>query len=69
MNVTGFSDALESSIHVQIDTALVIPVVSLPGLIILKLFAWLDRKHERRDAPDILKIVSEYADAGNEERL
>jgi predicted nucleotidyltransferase len=69
MNVTGFSDALESSIHVQIDTALVIPVVSLPGLIILKLFACLDRKHERRDAPDILKIVSENADAGNEERL
>ena len=29
----------------------------------------MDRKHERRDAPDILKIISEYADAGNEERL
>jgi predicted nucleotidyltransferase len=69
MNVAGFSEALESAIHVQIDTDLVIPVASLPGLIILKLFAWLDRKHERRDAPDILKIISEYADAGNEERL
>ena len=69
MNVAGFSDALESAMHVRIDTDLVIPVASLPGLIILKLFAWLDRKHERRDAPDILKILSEYADAGNEERL
>ena len=69
MNVAGFSDALESAIHVQGDTDLVIPVASLPGLIVLKLFAWLDRKHERRDAPDILKILSEYADAGNEERL
>ena len=46
-----------------------IPVASLPGLIVLKLFEWVDRKHERRDAPDILKIISEYADAGNEERL
>jgi predicted nucleotidyltransferase len=29
----------------------------------------VDRKHERRDAPDISKIISEYADAGNKERL
>jgi predicted nucleotidyltransferase len=69
MNVAGFSDALESAIHVRIDIDLAIPVASLPGLIVLKLFAWVDRKHERRDAPDILKIISEYADAGNEERL
>jgi predicted nucleotidyltransferase len=69
MNVAGFSDALESAIHVQIDSDLVIPVASLPGLIVLKLFAWVDRKHERRDAPDILKVLEEYADAGNEDRL
>ncbi len=69
MNVAGFSEALESAIQVQIDTHLVVPVVSLPGLTVLKVFAWVDRKHERRDAPDILKIISEYADAGNEERL
>jgi predicted nucleotidyltransferase len=69
MNVAGFSEAFESAILVQIDANLVIPVASLPGLIILKLFAWVDRKYERRDAPDILKIISEYADAGNEERL
>jgi len=52
MNVAGFSDALESAIQVQTDTDLAIPVASLPGLIVLKLFAWVDRKHERRDAPD-----------------
>jgi predicted nucleotidyltransferase len=69
MNVAGFKEALDSAIHVQIHTKLVVPVASLPGLIILKFFAWVDRKHERRDAPDILKIMSEYADAGNEERL
>lgn len=69
MNVAGFREALESAIHVQVDSDLVVPVASLPGLIILKLFAWADRKHEKRDAPDILKILIDYADAGNEDRL
>jgi len=69
MNVAGFREALESAIQVQVDIDLVIPVASLPGLIILKLFAWADRKHEKRDAPDILKIFADYADAGNEDRL
>src|SRR5205085_12544899 len=69
MNVAGFRDALESAIQVQVDADLVVPVASLPGLLILKLFAWADRKHEKRDAPDILKILTDYADAGNEDRL
>jgi predicted nucleotidyltransferase len=69
MNVAGFREALQSVIQVQVDIDLVIPVASLPGLIILKLFAWADRKHEKRDAPDILKILADYADAGNEDRL
>lgn len=69
MNVAGFREALESAIQVQVDSDLVVPVASPPGLIILKLFAWADRKHEKRDAPDILKILTDYADAGNEDRL
>ena len=69
MNVAGFREALEWAIQVQVDTDLVIPVASLPGLIILKLFAWADRKHEKRDASDILKILADYGDAGNEDRL
>ena len=69
MNAAGFRDALESAIQVQVDTDLVIPVASLPALMILKLFAWADRKHEKRDAPDILKILADYAGAGNEDRL
>lgn len=69
MNVAGFREALESALQVQVDGDLVVPVASLPGLIILKLFAWADRKHEKRDAPDILKILTDYADAENEDRL
>lgn len=29
----------------------------------------MDRKYEKRDAPDILTILSEYIEAGDEERL
>ena len=68
MNVAGFREALESALHVQVDTDLVILLASLPGLV-LRLFAWVDRKHEKRDAPDILKILADYTDAGNEDRL
>jgi predicted nucleotidyltransferase len=69
MRVTGFSDGLESAVPVRLDHNLVIPVVSLPVLLVLKLFAWADRKHEKRDAPDIYTLLRQYGDAGNEDRL
>ena len=69
MRVTGFSDGLESAVPVRLDQNLIIPVVSLPVLLVLKLFAWADRKHEKRDAPDIYTLLRQYGDAGNEDRL
>jgi predicted nucleotidyltransferase len=69
MRVTGFSDALASAAAVRLDKNLVISVVSLPILLVLKLFAWVDRKHENRDAPDIYTLLRQYGDAGNEDRL
>lgn len=69
MRVTGFSDGLESAVPVRLDKNLVIPVVSLPVLLVLKLLAWVDRKHEKRDAADIHTLLKEYGDAGNEDRL
>jgi len=69
MRVTGFSDALQSAVPVRLDDDLEIPVVSLPLLLVLKLFAWIDRKHEKKDAPDIYILLRQYGDAGNEERL
>jgi predicted nucleotidyltransferase len=69
MRVTGFSDGLESAVSVRLDQNLIIPVVSLPVLLVLKLFAWRDRKHEMRDAPDICTLLRQYGDAGNEDRL
>jgi predicted nucleotidyltransferase len=69
MRVAGFSDGMESSVPVRIADDLVVRVVSLPALLVLKLFAWLDRKHEKRDAPDIHTLLKDYGDAGNEDRL
>jgi len=69
MRVTGFSDGLESAVPVRLEKNLVIPVVSLPVLLVLKLLAWADRKHEKRDAADIHTLFKEYGDAGNEDRL
>jgi predicted nucleotidyltransferase len=69
MAVTGFSDGLESAVPVRLGQDLIIPVVTLPVLLVLKLFAWTDRKHEKRDAPDIYTLLKEYGDAGNEDRL
>lgn len=69
MRVTGFSDGLESAVPVRLSQNLIIPVVSLPILLVLKLFAWADRKYEKRDAPDIYSLLRQYGDAGNEDRL
>lgn len=44
-------------------------MVTLPLLLVLKLFAWVDRKYEKRDAPDIYTLLRQYGDAGNEDRL
>jgi predicted nucleotidyltransferase len=68
MNVAAFSDVFENSLRVQVHQDLIIPVASLPGLTVLKLFAWLDR-HEDRDVQDLRKLMETYTDAGNFDRL
>jgi predicted nucleotidyltransferase len=69
MRVTGFKDAFAGAVSVRLAPDLIIPVVSLSLLLVLKLFAWVDRKGERRDAEDIHTLLKQYGDAGNEDRL
>jgi len=69
MRVTGFRDALATAVPVRLANDLVVPVVSLPLLLVLKLFAWTERKSEKRDAEDIYTLLRQYGDAGNEDRL
>lgn len=70
MNVVGYQETLEAAESVQIETGLVVRVASLPGLAVLKLFAWADRGlADARDAVDLATLLRSYADAGNEDRL
>jgi predicted nucleotidyltransferase len=70
MSAAGYGDALKTAPLVQIETGLIIRVASLPGLAMLKLFAWQDRGLEdARDATDFVTLCQHYADAGNLDRL
>lgn len=70
MNVAGYHEALETAEHVKLEPTLTPRVVSLPGLAVLKIFAWGDRGSETsKDAEDLATLLRSYADAGNEERL
>jgi predicted nucleotidyltransferase len=70
MNVAGYKEALESAVEVQVAADLSIRVASLPGLSILKVFAWEDRGAEDpKDAIDLGTIMRKYGDAGNQARV
>ena len=47
MNVAAFSDVFKGALVVELEPTLQIPIPSLAGLVILKLFAWLDRRDGR----------------------
>jgi predicted nucleotidyltransferase len=70
LNVSGFEEALASSAWIEIEDGLTVHVASVPGLTLLKLAAWRDRGLEtNKDAADLYRLLTTYADAGNEDRL
>lgn len=70
MDVAGFREALSSAVVVRIDADLMIRVASIAGMAIMKLLAWKERGEENnRDAGDLHKLLGNYAQAGNEDRL
>jgi predicted nucleotidyltransferase len=72
MSVSGYQEALESALLVELDADLVeIKVVSLAGLAILKIFAWSERGTvtENKDALDLLTLLRTYHEAGNADRI
>jgi len=71
MSVSGYQEALESALLVELDTDLAINVVSLAGLAILKIFAWSERGTvtENKDALDLLTLLRTYHEAGNADRI
>ena len=70
MNVAGFRDAHASAVSVEVEPSIVISIASIPGLTILKLFAWVDRgQKDPKDALDIVTLLRQYNNAGNQERV
>lgn len=70
MNVAGYREALATALPVEIQPGFVVRVVSLPGLAILKVFGWASRgAGDPRDAIDLVTLLRQYGEAGNEDRL
>ena len=63
MSVVGFTEVADSTLDVSIDNDLTVKVASLPGIFILKLAAFNDRKDKTyKDADDLAFIIENYLD-------
>lgn len=71
MSVFGFREALAATIPVLLPERITAQVVSLPALAVLKIAAWMERRHVQpgKDAYDLWLILRYYLDAGNRDRL
>lgn len=68
MNALGFEEAFEHAVRVRVAEDLEARVSSLAGLALMKLIAWDDRRYNR-DAKDLRFVMTNYLQAGNEERV
>lgn len=63
MSVAGFTEVANNTLDVTIDNEFSIKVASLPGIFILKLAAFNDRKAKtNKDADDMAFIITNYLD-------
>ncbi len=61
MSVVGFTEVANNTLEITIDNDLSVKVASLPGIFILKLAAFNDRKNEtNKDADDLAFIIKNY---------
>ena len=61
MSVLGYTEAFEASVQVRVGDALPVRVASLPGVVLLKLIAWDEAPHRRRQDPiDVCAIMMGY---------
>lgn len=69
MSVTGFSDINAAAEEVTLgEGGLTVRVAPLPGMVMLKLFAWSDRS-ETKDAQDVAALLHNYEYVLDTERL
>jgi predicted nucleotidyltransferase len=70
MNVAGYREVHEAAIEVIVAEGVQVRVASLPGLMLLKAFAWLDRRDRgNKDAIDMRSLLLAYESAENLDRL
>jgi len=72
MSMLGFEEAYQSALKVRFsnEPILDIPVLSIPGLTLLKIISWADAYPRReRDAQDVLFILENYEATGIEDQL
>ncbi len=63
MSVAGYTEVADNTLDITIDNDLSVKVASLPGIFILKLAAFNDRKNEtNKDADDLAFIIKNYLD-------
>lgn len=61
MTACGLEEALECGRDEEVAADLTLPVVAIPGLVLLKIVSYLDRPEERaRDLIDILYCFEQY---------
>jgi predicted nucleotidyltransferase len=64
----GLREAMESSHRAVLSGGVGVRVAGIPALALLKTTAWHDRKHEGRDAQDLLLYLRKYIDCGQFDR-
>lgn len=71
LNLLGFDEAFENSIVVKISSEpfVEVKIPSAVGLVLLKLFAWDDRKPGNKDAIDLGILIRSYMEVGNGSRI
>jgi len=70
MNVLGFQEAIDTAQDIDIGEGVVVPVVTIPAFVLLKLMAWQDRRTKKNtDASDLLFVLRQYVNADNDVRL
>lgn len=63
MSVVGFTEVANNTLDITIDNEFIVKVASLPGIFILKLVAFNDRKNQtNKDADDLAFIIKNYLD-------
>ncbi len=71
MGVLGYSEARATAVRILLPAEVTVATVCLPMLAVLKLLAWYERHTytPRKDASDLLLVLSNYLNDTNTERL